>query len=122
MSAANAGYTNTTGSFNSYGAGGTAYGTYSATTYDPLRAQVAQQAANAQTANDVAMLRAEGEQNLNRLQQTILKDNTVMPGEWYGGSIVLDPPAQADSGTSSYSIVVDFAGEQHTFAVSQVKG
>jgi hypothetical protein len=121
MSAANSGYTTTTGSVNAYGAGGTAYGTYSATTYDPLRAQLAQQAANAQTADDVAALRAEGEQNLNRLQQTMLKDNTVLPGEWYGGSIVVAPAGQADDGSSSYSIVVDFAGEQHTFAISQVE-
>jgi hypothetical protein len=120
ISAADAGYTTTTGSVAAYGSGGSAYGTYSATTYDPLRAQIAQQNANAQTASEVAALRAEGEQNLNRLQETMLKDNAVLPGEWYGGSIVLAPPQKADDGSSSYVITVDFAGEQHSFAISQV--
>jgi hypothetical protein len=50
----------------------------------------------------------------------MLKDNTVLPGEWYGGSIVLAPPQKADDGSSSYVITVDFAGEQHSFAISQV--
>ncbi len=121
MSASNAGYVNTTGSFNAYGSAGNSYGTYSATTYDPLRAQVAQQAANAETSADFARLREQGEQNLQALQQTILKDNTVLPGEWIGGSIVLEPPQKPDKGATTYTIVIEFAGEQHTFAVSQVE-
>ncbi|AHB50350.1 hypothetical protein W911_14640 [Hyphomicrobium nitrativorans NL23] len=123
MSAANAGYVNTTGSFNAYRPGyGTAYGTYSSTTYDPLRAQIAQQAANAETTADFAALRAQGESNLMSLQQTILKDNTVMPGEWYGGSIVLDAPEKTGNEMIAYSIVVIFAGEEHVFSISHVKG
>jgi hypothetical protein len=122
MSAADAGYSHTTGTFNTYGSNtGNTYGTYSATTYDPARAQLAQQAASAQTNREISELRSQGEQNLQRLQQTILKDNTVMPGEWYGGSIVLDPPDIAESGATTYSIVVIFAGEQHTFSVSHTE-
>jgi hypothetical protein len=82
MSASQAGYVHTTGNINAYGTYGSAYGTYSATTYDPLRAQLAQQSANAQTANDVAALRQQSEANLVSLQQTMLKDNTILPGEW----------------------------------------
>lgn len=120
MSAANSGYVTSTGSFNAYGANGGAYGTYASTTYDPLRAQLAQQSANSETQADFAHLRARGEQNLAALQQTILKDNTVMPGEWFGGSIVLKPPQQVSDGETGYSISVEFAGEQHMFAVSHV--
>ena len=120
ISASNAGYVNTTGTVNSYGPYGPSYGTYTATTYDPLRAQLAQQAANAQTREDFANLQAQGEQNLTELQHTILKDNTVMPGEWVGGTIVLEPPQSSGSASKTYSIAVEFGGEQHEFLVSQV--
>ncbi len=119
MSASQAGYVHTTGNINTYGSYGSAYGTYSATTYDPLRAQIAQQSANAQTTNDFARLRAEGEQNLTNLQQTILKDNTVLPGEWYGGTIILQPPTRASDSPTGYAILVEFDGELHEFNVSQ---
>lgn len=112
MNASNAGYVNTTGTVNGYG--------YTATTYDPLRAQIAQDVASAQTANDFATIRAQGEANLAGLQHTILKDNTVMPGEWVGGTIVLDPPAYSNGAPKSYAITVDFAGEEHEFQVAQV--
>lgn len=120
ISAANAGYVNTTGTVNAYGANGPTYATYTATTYDPLRAQIAQNAANAETQADVANWQAQGEQNLAALEHTILKDNTVMPGEWIGGTIVLDPPAYSGSTPKSYVITVDFGGEQHEFQVAQV--
>lgn len=121
MSAANAGYVTTTGSFNGYGPNGGTYGSYSSTTYDPLRAQLAQQAANSETAADLAMLRGQGEQNMAALQQTILKDNTVMPGEWFGGSVVLEPPQKTSGGPVNYTLSVEFAGEQHIFSVSHVE-
>jgi hypothetical protein len=120
MSAANAGYVTTTGTVNTYGYGGQGYGTYTATTYDPLRAQIAQQSASAQTSADFESLRIEGERNLGALQQTILKDNTVLPGEWYGGTIVLDQPAQPTTGPIEYVVSVQFAGEVHEFTVKQI--
>lgn len=122
MSAANAGYVTSTGSVNTYGYGGHAYGTYTATTYDPLRAQIAQQAANEQTDADFEQIRVQGERNLGALQQTILKDNTVLPGEWYGGTVVLDQPAQSGNGPAEYVVSVQFAGELHEFAVKQASG
>jgi hypothetical protein len=119
-SAANAGYVNTTGSVNAYTPYGNSYGTYSATTYDPLRAQIAQQNASAQTGEDIANLQAQGEHNLAQLQNTILKDNTVMPGEWIGGTIVLDPPQYSGGNSQSYTVNIDFGGERHEFLVAQV--
>jgi len=61
MAASNAGYVNTTGSVTTRGPYGTSYGTYSATTYDPLRAQIAQDRAAAQTQADFDRIRAQGE-------------------------------------------------------------
>ena len=122
MSASNAGYVTTTGSVHGYGRNGSMYGTYSATSYDPLRAQIAQQSAAAQTEADFAAIRASGEQSLAQLQMTILKDNTVMPGEWIGGTIVLAPPEYAEkSPSTSYSVTVNFGGELHEFTIAHRK-
>ena len=92
MNAANAGHVNTTGSISTYGPYGNTYGTYTANTYDPYRAQAAQSLANAQTQADIESLQEQGDANLAALSNTILKDNTVMPGEWIGGTIVLATP------------------------------
>ena len=110
----------TTGTVATQGPYGTTYGTYSATAYDPARAQVAQSIAAAETREDFERVRAQGEANIYALETTILKDNTVMPGEWYGGTIVLAPPAKSEQGGKEYSIVVMFGGEEHLFAVSHV--
>jgi hypothetical protein len=56
----------------------------------------------------------------DELQNSILKDNTVLPGEWIGGVIVLDAPAETN-GSANYSIDVRVRDEVHTFAVSQAK-
>ena len=131
MSAANAGYTRTTGIYSgsTYGTysgslsgtySGSTTGIYSATTYDSGRAYAAQQMASAQTAANFAAIQANGQQALDELQNAILKDNTVMPGEWIGGVVVLDAPAEAN-GAANYSIDVRIRGEIHTFAVNQAR-
>jgi hypothetical protein len=122
MSAANAGYVQTTGSYtgSTYGAyPGSFSGSYSATTYDPYRAQLAQQAASAQTAADLNAIQAEGERNLAVLESTIIKDHTLLPGEWFGGTIVLDAPQKSEAGRAEYLVTIPVAGEEHTFRVAQ---
>jgi hypothetical protein len=132
MNAANAGYTHTYGTYSGYSHGtysgalngsytGTTTGIYSATTYDPARAYAAQSINNAQTAANLAAIQARGEQTLGELQNTILKDNTVMPGEWVGGVVVLDTPEKAPDGIAQYKINVEFGGEVHSFSVSQAR-
>jgi hypothetical protein len=123
--AANAGFVHTTGSYNAsvYGAGsgytGSVHGAYSATSYDSSRAFAAQEYASARTAADFAAIQAQGEHNLARLQQTIIKDHTLMPGEWFGGLVVLDTPKKSESGLAEYLITIDLGGEAHTFRVRQ---
>jgi hypothetical protein len=125
MGAANAGYTNTYGSYSGRVSGpdssATMAGTYSATTYDPGRAYAAQAINNAQTAENFAAVQAQGQQRLGELQGTILKDNTVLPGEWIGGLVVLDAPPEAADGVASYRIDVRFGDEVHSFEVSQAR-
>jgi hypothetical protein len=53
---------------------------------------------------------------------TILKENTVMPGEWIGGTIVLAQPEYADKASSAgYSIAVNFGGELHEITIAHRK-
>ncbi len=125
INAANAGYTNTYGSYSGRVSGpyssATMAGTYSATTYDPGRAYAAQAINNAQTAENFAAIQAQGQQRLGELQSTILKDNTVLPGEWIGGLVVLDAPPEAADGVASYRIDVQFGGEVHSFSVREAR-
>jgi hypothetical protein len=122
MSAANAGYVRTTGSYtgSTYGASpGSFSGSYSATTYDPYRAQAAQRAASAETATNMEAIQAEGEHNLAVLESTILKDHTLLPGEWFGGAIVLDAPQKSEAGRAEYLVTIPLTGDEHTFRVAQ---
>jgi hypothetical protein len=125
INAANAGYSSTYGSYSGSASGPyssvTMNGTYAATTYDPARAYAAQSINNAQTAANFAAIEAQGQQRLGELQNTILKDNTVLPGEWVGGIVVLDRPPKAADGVSRYQIDVRFGGELYSFAVNQAR-
>jgi hypothetical protein len=122
MQAADAGYSNTTGSFNAYGSyGQNVRGSYSSTTYNNYSAFAAQQQANAMTSMQIAAIQQDGERNLQALGQYVAKKNTTMPGEWYGGLVVLGRPENAN-GSVSYTIVVPFSGEQHSFNIKQVGG
>jgi hypothetical protein len=115
MAAANAGRSNTYGTFNAYdNYGGRAYGNYSSTSYNSYAAFNAQQRANAQTSVDFANIRQEGAYNLQMLQGSIIKENTLGPDEWYGGT-------KDKTGSVAYSISVVFDGEEHVFHVRQSK-
>jgi hypothetical protein len=70
------------------------------------------------TAADFEAIKAQGEANLDNLQAVILKDHTVMPGEWYGGTVMLQSLNTPESGLS-YAVAVSFGGEEHRFSVSQ---
>src|SRR5262249_13071865 len=117
INAPNAGYSHTYGTYSS----GAYSGSYSATTYDAGRAYAAQSINNAQTAANIAAIQAQGQQRLSDLQNTILKDNTVMPGEWVGGLVVLNRADKGADGVARYQVDVRFGDELHTFAVSQAR-
>ena len=122
MAAADAGYSNSYGTFNaSNNYGQTVQGTYTASSYNGYAQYSAQQLANAQTSRDFATIRADGERNLEQLSQTIIKKNTTLPNEWYGGTVVIQSPS-TKQGTVTYIITVPFGGENHTFSVRQTHG
>lgn len=64
---------------------------------------------------------AEGEINIAILENVMLKDNTVMPGEIYGGVIQFQGAAYSShSDERSYRLVIPVGNDMHTFYLSSV--
>jgi hypothetical protein len=113
MSAASAGYYNGTA---------TVYGPYGASTvnvrgYDPTAAAIAQSTAAAQNEAMIANTVAIGQRNMDALERSVIKDDTLLPGEWYGGQIQFDPPN--GSSAKSYVITLRVGADTHQVAVLQ---
>ena len=98
----------------------TSHGAYSVHTtgYSPALAAAAQQNAAAQNAAMTAQIIDQGQQNLANLERAVIKDNTVMPGEWVGGQLHLSPLA-TDEGGKNYTITVLVGTERHEISVVQ---
>ena len=113
MSAANAGH---------YNANATVYSpsgvrNVSISGYDPTAAAIAQSNAAAQNDAMIAATIERGRQNLDALEQSVIKDNTLFPGEWYGGRLVFDPPdGDADK---NYQITIQVGPDLHQIDISQ---
>jgi hypothetical protein len=101
------------------------YGTYTTpsgrtgTFYSPTAAVIAQN--NAAVQND-AMISATvetGQRNMAVLEQTVIKDNTLLPGEWYGGQLHLAPPTDQGGELKTYTIIITVGTERHVIDVTQ---
>lgn len=83
---------------NAYGASRAGYGSYTTpggrtgTFYSPTAAAIAQGNAAAQIDAMIARTIEAGQRNMAALEQSVIKDNTLMPGEWYGGQLHVAPP------------------------------
>jgi hypothetical protein len=119
---------------NAYGASQAGYGSYSATTvtprgnmytatgthYSPTANAIAQNRAAAQNEAMIASTIEQGRANLANLEQAVIKDNTLMPGEWYGGQLHLAPPVDAAGGSSkNYVLTLLVGSDRHVIDVSQ---
>jgi hypothetical protein len=115
-SASRAGYYNTRTTLY------TPRGTYVATTagYSPVANAIAQGNAAAQNAAMVDAAVAQGQANLARLENEYVKDHTLLPGEWYGGVVGIEPPAynQIDE-TKTYMMSVKVGDDIHRFSIVQ---
>ena len=60
-----------------------------------------------------------GQQNMAQLEQAVIKDNTLLPGEWYGGQLHLAPPTDQGGGPKTYSIVITVGSDRHVVEVAQ---
>ncbi|MDI4655562.1 hypothetical protein [Xanthobacter autotrophicus] len=107
-------YTNTSQVYSRYGTA-----TVVTNGYSPTANAVAQANASYQNAQMVNSAVERGQQNLATLEREVLKDNTMMPGEWYGGQVVFDPPQTSTGDQKAYRITISVGGERHEVDVSQ---
>ena len=125
MAAANSGYSYQSGTYsgnyygNVYGTGMTNYsgnfvGSYSGYTYDPAKAQMAQDIAEMKNQQLMQSIMQNSQSAMYELSRTILKENTVLPGNICGGLIEMDTPSVSDDSTYM-QITVTTGGEEHVF-------
>jgi hypothetical protein len=111
--ASNSGYYSGSGTVS--GAYGTAHISYSG--YDATAAAIAQTNASIQNQAMIESAVETGRNNLANLENGIIKDNTVFPGEWYGGVVQFDPPAGTWPKTFQVSVTV--GGDVHDISITQ---
>jgi hypothetical protein len=113
------------GAANAYSASRAGYGSYTTpsgrtgTFYSPTAAVIAQNNAAVQNEAMFAAIVERGQQNMVQLEQAVIKDNTLMPGEWYGGQLHLAPPTDQGGGQKAYSIVIMVGSDRHVIEVAQ---
>jgi hypothetical protein len=94
---------------------------YQSTSFSPSRAATAQRSALRLGGRMVDAAIREGDSNLKALEREVIKDNTLLPGEWYGGTLHVQPPAEAaDAATPKrYSIAMKIGPDTHSIDVTQ---
>jgi hypothetical protein len=112
-SAANSGYTYNSSYYGS-GYGGNRYAPYSGYTYNSAAVQQAQATTNAQNQANMAAIKTQTDEALNRLSSTILRKETVFPQKTFGGYITLDKFPVPDS-ANEVTLNVSVGGEVHQF-------
>ena len=110
-SAANAGHYS--GRATVHGPGGTRHVSYSG--YSPTANAIAQARAGAQNEAMIGNAIQQGQFKLASLEQGVLKDNTMMPGEWYGGQLHFDAPYD---GERKYRISIQVGPDVHEIDVA----
>jgi len=110
---------------NSYSASRAGYGSYttpsgrSGTFYSPTAAAIAQNNASYQNEAVIASTVETGQRNMAMLEQSVIKDNTLMPGEWYGGQLHIAPPTEQDGAKKSYTIIITVGQDRHVVDIAQ---
>jgi len=110
---------------NAYSASQAGHGHYTTpsgrtgTFYSPTAAVIAQNNAAAQNEAMIAATVETGQRNMATLEQSVIKDNTLLSGEWYGGQLHLAPLANQDGGPKTYTIVITVGADRHVINISQ---
>ena len=89
------------------------------TFYSPTAAAIAQGNAAAQNDAMIAATVETGQRNMAVLEQSVIKDDTLLPGEWYGGQLHLAPPTDQGGGPKIYTIVITVGPDRHVVEISQ---
>lgn len=112
------------GRYNSSSTVFTPRGAYQVETtgYNPTAAAIAQ--SNATTEN-AAMINAtveRGQANMAALERGVIKDNTLLPGEWYGGQLHVQPlVSNSASPRKMYSITLQVGPDRHAIEIEQAE-
>jgi hypothetical protein len=115
-SASRAGYSNNV-STRYTGTG--AHTTYT-TSYSSARVMAAQNRALHENEKMTEATLAQGQANLANLERDVMKDNTLMPGEWYGGTLNVQAPVQEEGSVpKTYTIALQVGSERHEIDVVQ---
>jgi hypothetical protein len=110
---------------NAYSASQAGYGHYTTpsgrtgTFYSPTAAAIAQNNAAVQNEAMVAATVETGQRNMAVLEQSVIKDNTLMPDEWYGGQLHLAPPTDQGGGPKTYTIIITVGSDRHVVDITQ---
>src|SRR5437868_2148182 len=113
------------GAANAYSASQAGRGSYTTpsgrtgTFYSPTAAAIAQNNAAAQNEAMVAATIETGQRNMATLEQSVIKDNTLMSGEWYGGQLHLAPPTDQGGGAKTYTIIITVGNDRHVIDITQ---
>ncbi len=91
------------------------------TGYSPTAAAIAQSNATVQNEAMIAATVERGQQNMAALERGVIKDNTVLPGEWYGGQLHIQPLVSEEPGAKTYTISVLVGSDRHEIDIAQVK-
>ncbi len=106
-----------------YTANSTVYtprGTYLVQTFgfSPTAAAIAQSNADARNAQMISAEIERGQTNMAMLERAVIKDNTLMPSEWYGGQLHIQPLISG-AGAKLYSISLQIGSDIHEISVAQ---
>ena len=95
-------------------------GTYQVHTtgYSPAAAAIAQSNANVQNAEMILATIERGQANMAMLELAVIKDNTLLPGEWYVGQLHIAPLVSQD-GPKSYTITATVGSDRHEIRIAQ---
>jgi hypothetical protein len=110
---------------NAYSASQAGYGSYTTpsgrtgTFYSPTANAIAQNNAAVQNEVMISATIETGQRNMAVLEQSVIKDNTLMPGEWYGGQLHLAPPVDQGGAQKTYTIVITVGSDRHVIDIAQ---
>ena len=94
---------------------------YFATTYNPALAQQGITEAGAQTNANLGSIKADLDQTLASIHDSVLQTTTVNPGDSYGGIAIADT-LSSSSYPQAVTLHVNWNGEDHAFRFNVSKG
>jgi hypothetical protein len=97
--------------------------TFRSVSYNPSRALAAQKRALRQNQRLIGAAIKQGGAKLDALERETIQEHTLLPGEWYGGTLHVQPPEAATdvNGPKRYAIAMTVGSDRHEIEVIQEK-